>query len=177
MKTFRCDQECLLKGALQEGRCNDALSRSFRPSYITRVVGQCEFSNYFCFASDYSIISRGQCYFISLSPVHGKLDGGFVPCSVKQLQKEGIGTSPGLRSVNDDLEAIINKFDQELHQRITVSDCATVARCILVSWTYLVHVVDWDTAAGAEHGRESGGDNSAYRPETLDNLPDVSRWE
>jgi hypothetical protein len=88
------------------------------------------------------------------------------------------GPSLTLTSVNnDDLEDIINKFDKDHPQPITVADCAKVARCILVSWTYLVHVVDWDTAAGAEHDRERGADNSKYRPVPLHDVPNVSAWE
>jgi len=101
-----------------------------------------------------------------------------------------------VKSVYDDLQQIIDKFDDHKEVkdiRITDDDCAILARCIIVAWTYLVRVVQWDddTVEGGdkkvEHATEvksgthriKNGTKSVevFWPQPLLKLPDISAWE
>ncbi|KAK4443414.1 hypothetical protein QBC34DRAFT_211136 [Podospora aff. communis PSN243] len=57
--------------------------------------------------------------------------------------------------------------------RLSMEQCATVARCLIQAWTSFVRIVDWNDNDPA--GRD--GSRPSYHPVSLAELPDVAAWE
>lgn len=80
-------------------------------------------------------------------------------------------TSESERSIAGLLRSAIESMDKSCKSRsISVEDCGTVARCIIMLWTRLVKIIDWKQS-------RPRGQTEAYLPLSLEELPDVAAWK
>ena len=73
------------------------------------------------------------------------------------------------------LEEIIRAV--ESNRCLRFDQCAVVARCIILVWTKIVKIVDWDNEKANQPPEHVGHSLAVYKPVPLTELPDIAVWE